>query len=163
MALNAFLSLKGAKQGQIKGSVTQKGREGMILVCAYHHEIVSPRDAASGMATGKRMHKPLTITKEIDKSTPLLFTALINNEMITEFVLRFWTPDAQGAGVEKQYFTIKLTNAFIVSIGEDMALNKIEPGIKLPVLEQVAFVYQNIEWTWTDGGITASDDWMAAE
>jgi len=26
------------------------------------HEIVSPRDAASGLPTGKRMHKPLVIT-----------------------------------------------------------------------------------------------------
>ena len=30
------------------------------------------RDHASGMATGKRQHKPITITKEIDKATPLL-------------------------------------------------------------------------------------------
>jgi len=36
------------------------------------HEIVSPRDAASGQATGKRSHSPITITKEIDKSSPLL-------------------------------------------------------------------------------------------
>jgi hypothetical protein len=33
-------------------------------------EVVSPRDAASGLPTGKRQHKPLTITKEIDKSSP---------------------------------------------------------------------------------------------
>jgi hypothetical protein len=32
MALNAYLILKGQKQGEIKGSVTQKGREGTILV-----------------------------------------------------------------------------------------------------------------------------------
>lgn len=32
---------------------------------------VSPRDSASWLATGKRQHKPFTITKEIDKSTPL--------------------------------------------------------------------------------------------
>ncbi len=30
------------------------------------------RDAASGMATGKRQHKPLVITHEIDQSTPKL-------------------------------------------------------------------------------------------
>jgi hypothetical protein len=35
-------------------------------------EVTSPRDAASGMATGKRMHKPMTITKELDKSSPML-------------------------------------------------------------------------------------------
>jgi len=36
----------------------------------FDQEIVSPRDAASGLPTGKRMHKPFTITKELDKSTP---------------------------------------------------------------------------------------------
>lgn len=28
------------------------------------------RDAASGQATGKRTHKPMTFTKEIDKASP---------------------------------------------------------------------------------------------
>jgi type VI secretion system (T6SS) effector Hcp len=32
--------------------------------------VVSPRDPASGLPTGKRMHKPFVITKEIDKSSP---------------------------------------------------------------------------------------------
>ena len=34
--------------------------------------IQSPRDASSGMASGNRMHKPITITKQIDKTTPSL-------------------------------------------------------------------------------------------
>jgi hypothetical protein len=29
-------------------------------------------DATSGMPTGKRQHKPLTVTKEIDKATPAM-------------------------------------------------------------------------------------------
>ena len=33
----------------------------------------SPRDPASGLPTGKRMHKPFVITKELDKATPLLY------------------------------------------------------------------------------------------
>jgi hypothetical protein len=35
-------------------------------------EVVSPRDAASGQASGKRMHKPIKITKEWDANTPML-------------------------------------------------------------------------------------------
>ena len=30
----------------------------------------APRDAASGQSSGKRMHKPLTIVKEVDKTSP---------------------------------------------------------------------------------------------
>jgi hypothetical protein len=33
---------------------------------------LAPRDRASGQATGKRQHKPITVIKEWDKSTPLL-------------------------------------------------------------------------------------------
>lgn len=35
-------------------------------------EVKSPRDAASGQASGKRMHKPMSVTKEYDKSSPKL-------------------------------------------------------------------------------------------
>ena len=30
------------------------------------HEIVSPRDPASGLATGKRQHKPFSFTSDYD-------------------------------------------------------------------------------------------------
>ena len=79
MALNAYLRLKGQKQGDIKGSVTQKGREGKISVIAANHDIASPHDAASGQATGRRVHQPFVITKEVDKSSPLLYNVLVNN------------------------------------------------------------------------------------
>jgi hypothetical protein len=38
----------------------------------FNQAIVSPRDAASGLPTGKRQHKPFVITKELDKSSPTL-------------------------------------------------------------------------------------------
>jgi type VI secretion system secreted protein Hcp len=157
MALNAYLVLKGQKQGAIKGGVTQKGREGHIAVFAIDHGITSPRDTASGQASGKRMHKPLTVTKEIDISTPLLYNALVQNENITELSLFFWAPSSTG--VEKQYFTIKLTNASIASINTEMLNNKDSDNAKYPVMEQVSFTYQKIEWT-IQGGQTSTDNWV---
>lgn len=164
MALNAYLKLKGEKTGDIKGSVTQKGREGKIMVIAVSHEIVSPRDAASGLPTGKRMHKPFVITKELDKSSPLLYSALVNNENIAEWELQFWTPQlkaATGTGQEVQHYTVKLTNANIASMAFRMANNKHPDLMKFAEYEEIAFTYQKITWTWTDGGITAEDDWEA--
>lgn len=162
MALNAYLKLKGQKQGQINGSVTQKGRENWIMVIAINHEIVSPRDAASGLPTGKRMHKPFVITKELDKSSPLLFNALVTNENIPEWELQYWTPQLAakgGVGAEKQHYTVKLTNANIASIRSVMLNNKNPELSRYAEFEEVAFTYQKIEWTWKDGGITATDDW----
>ncbi|UQA62547.1 Hcp family type VI secretion system effector [Polyangium aurulentum] len=162
MALNAYLKLKGQKQGEIKGSVTQKGRENKIMVIATSHEIISPRDAASGLPTGKRMHKPFVITKEIDKSSPLLYNALVNNENISEWELQYWTPQikaTQGVGTEVQHYTVRLINANIASINFRMANNKHPELMKFAEYEEVSFTYQKIEWTWNDGGIMAMDDW----
>ena len=159
MALNAYLKLTGQKQGEIKGSVTQKGREGKIAVIAVSHEIISPRDAASGLPTGKRMHKPFVITKELDKSSPLLYNVLVNNENLTQWELQFFQPSATGT--EKQHYTVKLTNANIASIDFRMANNKHPDLMKFAEYEEVAFTYQKIEWTWNEGGITAMDDWEA--
>ena len=164
MALNAYLSIKGQKQGDIKGGVTQKGREGTILVHAATHDVVSPRDVASGMASGKRMHKPFVITKEVDRATPLLYRALVDNENLVSWTLRFFRPGVQvagGAGVEHQHYTVKLTNASISSIGFRMPDNRLPDLARLAEYEEIAFVYQKIEWTWVDGGITAADDWSA--
>jgi type VI secretion system secreted protein Hcp len=96
MALDANMRVTSEVQGEIKGSVTQAGREDSIMVIGYSHEVDSPRDAASGLPTGKRQHKPIVVTKEIDKSTPLLMSALINNENLTDVELRFWQPSRSG-------------------------------------------------------------------
>lgn len=164
MGYNAYLRLKGQKSGDIKGSVTQKGREDSILVIAVSHSIVSPRDPASGLPTGKRQHKPFVITKELDKSSPLLYNVLCTNENLPEWTLKFWTPQGAGGpgmGSEVQHFTIKLTNANIASIDYRMLNNKIPENLQRKEYEEIAFTYQRIEWVWTDGGITAEDDWEA--
>ncbi len=162
MALNAFLTLKGQKQGLIKGSVTQKGREDSIAVHAFDHEVISPRDPASGLPTGKRMHKPFAITKDVDKSSPLLWNALVNNETLTSWTLQCWAPappTPSAAASERQSYTITLTNASIASIHEAMPDNQNPAMQNLPLREEIAFTYQKIVWTWVDGGITAEDDW----
>lgn len=161
-ALNAYVWVKGQKQGQIKGGVTQKGREDSIMAFAVSHAIISPRDQASGLPSGKRMHKPYVITKELDKSSPLLYNALVNNENLTEITIKFFAPQlkaATGTGAEVNNFTVKLTNANIASI--DFKLVKNPETQKEEVMEEVAFTYQKINWTWNDGGITATDDWRS--
>jgi len=159
MSSNAYLKLKGQKQGQIKGSVTSKGRSGSILVIATHHEITSPRDVASGLATGRQLHKPIVVTKEVDQSAPALYSALVNNEVFAEWELEFWRVGTTG--VEEAYFTIKLTRATVASI------EFVQPDLRNPEhakygdYQNVSFSYQKIEWIWTKGGFTAFDDWQA--
>lgn len=157
MALNAYMRLTSETQGEIKGSVTQAGREDSMMVIGFSHEVASPRDAASGLPTGKRQHKPLTITKEIDKASPLLMSALLNNEKITEMTLRFWQPSRTGQ--EFQYFTIELKDASIVDINQEMLNNKYPENVQHKEREHISFVYQTITWTYEDGGISVTDHW----
>ena len=164
MALNAYLSLKGQKQGDIKGSVTQKGREGKIMVIAAEHEVVSPRDPASGLPTGKRMHRPYVITKELDAASPLLYAALVNNENLPTWELQFWAPSTKavgGGGTEVQNYTVRLTNASICDIRFRMLNNKNPELMRYAEYEEVAFTYSKIQWLWVPGKLTAEDDWEA--
>lgn len=165
MALNAYLKLKGQKQGEIKGSVIQKGREGKIAVIAVEHALSVPRDAATGQATGKRMHRPFSVTKALDASTPLLYSALVNNELMTEFELQFWTPQARagaGSGIEVQHYTVRLFNARLVDSRFHLPDNRNPDLLKYTEYEELSFVYGRIEWTWVAGGITADDVWPGA-
>jgi type VI secretion system secreted protein Hcp len=162
MALNAYLKLVGQKSGEIKGSVTQNGREGKIMVIAVSHDIVTPRDPVSGLPIGKRQHTPLIITKELDAASAPLHQVQASNENLKEWELQFWTPQLRaGTGTEAQHFTIRLTNASIAALNMRMPNNKHADLMKLETFEEVAFSYQRIEWTWTDGGVSTIDDWEA--
>ena len=162
MALTAYLKLKGQKQGDIKGSVTQKGREGRIAVVAARHGVLSPRDAASGLPTGRRQHRAFMLTKTLDASSPLLYALLINNENIAEWELQCWTPQTRssaGTGAEVQHYTVRLTNAKLCDIQFVMADNRDPALARLEASEELSFTYSKIEWLWTMGGISTSDSW----
>jgi type VI secretion system secreted protein Hcp len=157
-ALNGFLSAKGSKSGPIQGSVTQKGRENSIMVIAFSWELKTPIDPASGDATGKRQHKPFTFTKEQDKSTPVLLTALATNEVLTEAVFRFWSP-SPTTGTEVQDMTYTFKNAHIVGIAIEMANIRDPALMKYAPYERVSLTYDAVDVVWTQGGITFQDSW----
>lgn len=148
-ALNAYLYVKGEKSGQVKGSVTQKGREDSIMVIAFEQMTM-------GSVTGKRNVGPIVITKEVDKSSPVLRQMLNTNESIKEAFIKFWTPSASGK--EIQHYTVKLTQARIVSMKTVMANNKIPSNMQLKEYEEITITYVRAEWTWMDGGITTVED-----
>jgi type VI secretion system secreted protein Hcp len=138
------IKITGQRQGVFQGP------SGPVMdIESLGHEIVSPRDAASGLPTGKRQHKPFTITKRIDKASVQLFQALVRNENLTSVEF-----DLLSRAGGPAYATVKLTNASIASrtAGDAGKTNHHD-------LETIEFTYQKIEWTFVDGGITAEDDW----
>jgi type VI secretion system secreted protein Hcp len=159
MAQAFYITAQGQKQGPIKGDATQKGHEGAILGLALSHDIISPRDPASGLPTGKRQHKPLTVTIPWGSATPRLLNALYSNENLTTVNLSFFrtTP----AGIDVEFMTIDLTNASVSEI-TSVVPNVSDPNLsKLQEYNEVSFTYQKITTTFTVGGITATDDWQS--
>jgi type VI secretion system secreted protein Hcp len=132
-------SVTGQKQGQFhNGSSTSIGFSG------FTEGVVSPRDPASGLPTGKRIHKPLTITKKIDAASPLLYSACTSNENLTQVVINLYSPGGTTPATK-----VTLTNASCSELEHDGQT------------ETVSFTFQKITWTYIDGGITAEDDWLA--
>jgi type VI secretion system secreted protein Hcp len=151
--------IKGQTQGEIKGEFTAKGPEtGTIECIGYNDEVLSPRDPQSGLPTGKRMEKPLVITTHFDSSTPKLLQAMYTNENLTQVYLELVRPNA--AGVPTVFAKIQLANANIASINQvfDKSANSLEKGT---ISVKIALTFQKITFTYTAGGITASDVWMA--
>jgi type VI secretion system secreted protein Hcp len=155
----SHLSLTGKNQGKIEGSCDIKGREGTILVYALDHHIEIPRDTHSGLPTGKRVHLPMTVTKEIDKSSPKLYQALTSGEQLSEVVLDFYR--ISPTGTEEKYFTSKLENAIIVSIEAFYPETFIPANEPYKHMEKVSFTYEKVIWTWQPDGIEAEDSWKA--
>ena len=161
--MNKFLKLQGQTQGVIKGSVMLPGKEDSISVISISHELVSPRDPATGLPTGKRQHKPLAIVKLIDRSTPLLYRALVTNEKMTTFNLAFYVTPPGGQEVKQ--FTIDLVNANIFFLNQVKQNSNSTPELmKFAEYEEVSFTYQKIIWTWSNGInvlSTSQDDWVS--
>ncbi len=154
-AESIHIFLKGKVSGDIKGDLSDNSIEGL----AYQHEIVSPRDPASGLPTGRRQHKPFTIVKSLDKSTPLLYKMLATNEA-GDVSFKFYRKDPK-TGQTTQYYTVELKNATISNIRDWKPNTRDLSAERAGDLEEISFTYEKITWTYVEGGITFEDTWAA--
>jgi type VI secretion system secreted protein Hcp len=154
-----FMSLVGQKSGVITGEVTQKGREGQHALLAYSHEVVSPRDPATGLPTGKRQHQPFRVVKLINRASPVLLNVLATAERLTTVTIDVWSPSATGT--EVKVLTYTLTNASLVSLRPWMPNKSDTAAASYPPAEELAFTYQTITVLFPNGGISGQDDWVS--
>lgn len=87
-AVDYFLKIDG-----IEGESSDAGHRNEIEIQSFSWGVSSPRDVATGQSSGKRQHKPFTITKELDKSSPLLAKAVATGQHIPRAVLTGRAPD----------------------------------------------------------------------
>jgi type VI secretion system secreted protein Hcp len=109
------------------------------------------------MSSGRRVHRPLVITKEIDKSSPMLYQALCTGERLLEVKLDWFRIDETGT--EELYYSVQLKNALISKVKPWMpnAMDASMSGFRH--MEDVSIIYEKIIWTWELDGIEYEDEW----
>jgi type VI secretion system secreted protein Hcp len=125
-----------------------------VEVESYNQSIVSPRDASTGMASGKRQHSVIRITKDVDSLSPILQRTVSTNEVLKEVAFEF---TRINAGKEQVYRTIKLVNATVAGIQK----RKTAAGKTSREIEEVSFAYEKIEQTNNTGNKTFNDSWTS--
>lgn len=159
MAEAVHLYLK-ANNMEIKGesSIDSLGRKDSIECVHLQFSVKTAREAGSGMATGRRQYEPLTFRKRIDKSTPLLAKALVENERI-DAVFKFFRPSPVGDGTTQRFFELELESGRLASQSLVVPDTIVPATSTEPPLEEISIVFQAITWTYLDGGICHRDSW----
>jgi type VI secretion system secreted protein Hcp len=143
-----LLELEFKTQGKIRGSSTKnKGSRDSsagIECHGFEFGVVAPYDASSGLPTGKRQHKPISISREVDSASPLLWHALCTNESFQSATLSFFKPSKGGK--ETVYHTIELTNGMITKIGYARP-------VRGKRCESLTIQYEELSMDGTKGGI----------
>ncbi|HEX7337379.1 MAG TPA: type VI secretion system tube protein Hcp [Gemmatimonadales bacterium] len=135
------MAIEGTRQGMFPG-----GPAG-IAGLRFSYALKSPRDVASGQASGKRQHGPVVFTKLVGAGSPQLFQALATNEILKSVVLNL------------PGYLITLTNA---TISEVKQYTEVVDG-RAAVLEDVSLTFQRIEVQDPGTRSVAVDDWMATK
>ncbi|HLS99126.1 MAG: type VI secretion system tube protein Hcp [Porticoccaceae bacterium] len=126
----AYLKFDG-----VEGESRDKDHKGWIDLLSVS-AVVSPRDAASGLPTGKRQHKPVTVTKPIDKASPVLAKALAEGKHLT------------NVQVKRDGHVTVLKRARVVSIERDSAGNEVITLEPVVVDAGAASTKGKVEATW---------------
>ncbi len=150
-----YVTIEGTRQGRFKGeSLRARDKiEGLRFVSA----VSSPRDTATGQASGKRQYSPIIFTKEWGVASPQILQALATNEDLKSVVFELVKSAPNGA--EYVFQTIRLSNATFVSVKQYIAVPSEGAPPDPRALEDVAVAFQRIDVENHDGKTMASDSW----
>lgn len=157
MAVPLHLWLKDESGTDIRGSSEVLGREGSIEVLSLSHGLHTPTDGNTGKLVGTRTHRPLTLEKEIDRSSALLYRAVACGVTLQSGEIRFYR--ATEAGREEVYFTIFMKNVKVVGVSPRVPNIKEVASQHRNHFEVVEFRYEEITWTYADGNMIFKDAW----
>lgn len=141
----AFVTITGTTQGVIEGSSAVEDVLGSIALVGFQYEFTSPQ-SASGVASGALQPQPMVLLKDPDNSTPLLWTAMLTNEILTHVLVRFYRTG--GDGTPELDYSVQLFDARITGFS---AVADVDTSGRLT--ETITFDYAAITWATEGGGI----------
>lgn len=153
MSTPAHLWLTDENGSPIIGGCLMPTRLGSIELRSVSHNVTIPVDSHLGKLTGTRVHAPITIQKEFDRTTPLLFRALCQGRTLKSATIKMYR--ILDAGMESEYFNILLENVKITTISPFLLPN----GMTSTHLENIELRYEAITWKYTEGNILYRDTW----
>lgn len=162
MPVPSYMTIIGTQQNLITqgcstlesiGNSYQVGREDQILVESFIHGVYRPE----GGQSGGRIHRPLTITKALDKSTPLIYNALASGETLSLCKIDWYRISSKG--FQEHFFTIELKDA-VITASDVVSPQYNDPACAhITQVETVSFAYRTIVWTHEVGRTVGNDYW----
>lgn len=153
MSVPAHLWLDDENGSPIVGSCQMPLRLGSIELKSFAHHITIPVDPARGKLTCTRFHSPITIVKEFDQTTSVLYRAICEGRILKNGTTKMYRIVESGSEVE--YFNIMLEGIKLTTVSPYLAPN----GLSSTHLETLELRYQAITWKYTDGNIIYRDEW----
>lgn len=162
LADEIYVAVEGSKLGRFVGESPRKEMVNKAQVIGFEHEIASPRDVATGQASGKRQHRAIKITKRVGASSPQYFIAVTQNEVLKSVTIDFLGTDPK-TGFQSIYYQIVLANAGISNIRQYW--RPLPNPTALPTagdhLEDISFTYQTITVKYPPLNGSAMDSWQS--
>lgn len=90
MSTPAHLWLEDENGSPIIGSCMMPTRLGSIELKSFSHGITIPVDPSWGKLTGTRIHRPVSIVKEFDQTTPLLYRAVCEGRPMKKAIIKMY-------------------------------------------------------------------------
>ncbi|MBX8487183.1 Hcp family type VI secretion system effector [Pseudomonas cichorii] len=158
MAHHGYMTITGETQGHISagcstqesiGNKCQDGHADEIMVLSFNHNMSNIGNIRHAT------HQPVVITKNIDKSSPLLAQALANREEIN-CKIDFFRNSVHGK-LEK-FYTVELIAGFVADLSVDIP-HSIQLNDSAP-LEHIAISYRDIIWTHHKAGTIGYASWI---
>ena len=162
MATPGYMTIYGEQQGEISGFSYKQGQEDKIEVFSFRHAVQIPSSSSNQVMTGEPIHRPIILSKEVDKSTPKLYQALCQKEILETTEIIWFRHNPQG--VEELHYTVKLVNARILGI-EPWTPDFMDPEIEqYRFMENVSLSYERILWSsGSDGDVEFETSWYSKE